>query len=501
LKIEPTAFAASERKAVTVYQLVSAQRRIARMTRAALYARISKGDQKSLAVAAQVDNLRRFAAAHDYEIVREYEDDGRSAYSGKVRPGFLELLLGIGGREFDVILAVADDRLARNDADGYALRSACVNHGVRWHTISGGETDPSDASGSLLAQVTLAIAEYESAVKAERIRRSVADRLARGEDLMGPRRLGFEKDRKTIRESEAAVIRAGYAMVLEGASVYAVAKMFTERGVKRDRASAAAWRPQTVRHILLNERNVGRLVVRGEVYAEGLSSIVDVDTFEKVRAILTNPDRAPRRGPKPMTWAAIGTVRCGVCGSYLNQTGAARNGRRSLRCAVDSRPIETRGQRHPTMDAIALDAALSALVRVAATPRTLSSPPASPKPVAALQMQVAELVRRRDVAQELAMTPGANVPSAMREISKLGAEIEAARERLDAALASDVTAAAVDAALAVMVARDQDEEDPSAAWDSYWSGLTVEDRRALVLGLGLRPRLHLSTAPARLTPS
>jgi site-specific DNA recombinase len=475
------------------------------MTRAALYARISKGDAKSLAVSAQLGNLRKFATANGYEIVREYQDDGRSAFSGKDRPGFLDLLLGVGGHEFDVILAVADDRLARNDADGFALRSACVKAGVRWHTISGGETDPSEASGSLLAQVTLAIAEYESAVKAERIRRSVADRLSRGVDLMGPRRLGFEKDRKTIRETEAAVIRAGYAMILEGGSVYAVAKMFTERGVKRDRASDAAWRPQTVRHILLNERNCGRLVVKGERYAEGLSSIVDVDTFERVRAILENPDRVPKRGPKPRTWAAIGTVRCGVCGSYLSQTGASKFGKRSMRCAPDSRPAHTLGERHPVMEAEALDRALSALVRVeVASPHRLLDPPAQAAPVAALRLRLAEAVRRRDVQQQLADTPGANVAEALRQISKLGEEIEAARRDLDAALAADVTSAALDAALEVLRARDEAEDvadlaASSAAWDSYWSGASVEERRALIEGLGMRPLLHLSTARRRLT--
>lgn len=478
------------------------------MPTAALYARISQGDKKTPAVASQLANLHKFAAGNGYTVVREYTDDGKSAYSGKLRPGFLDLLLGVERREFEVILAVADDRLARNDEDGFALRSYCVRAGVTWHTIAGGATNPAEASGGLLAKVTLAIAEYESAVKAERIRRSVSDRLARGRDLMGPRPFGFEKDRTTTREAEATVLRAAYAMILEGATLYAVTQMFTGSGLKRDRAQDSAWRPQTVRHILLRERNVGRLVVKGETYAEGLTAIIDTDTFEAVRAILTNPARRPRRGPKPQTWAAVGIVRCGVCGGYLSQTGAQRSGKRNLRCAPDGRPDDARGKIHPTMDAAMLDAALSELVRAHLTPSTFSAPGATvPNPVSGLRLGLAELVRQRDVVQDLALSPGANVADAKKRIAALGQKIEAAQLELDAALASDVTSAAVDAALAVMAERaahddrepDADWEATSGAWRDYWSGLSVDDRRALILGLGIRPLLWPRTSPKRLT--
>jgi hypothetical protein len=297
-------------------------------------------------------------------------------------------------------------------------------------------------------------------------------------------------------------------MVLEGASLYAVTQMFTASGLKRDRAQDSAWRPQTIRHILLRERNVGRLVVKGETYADDLPALVDVETFEAVRAILQNPARRPRRGPKPKTWAAVGTVRCGVCGSYLSQTGAQRSGKRNMRCAPDGRPDDARGKVHPTMDAAMLDDALSELVRVRLTPSTFTSPgSATPSPVSGLRVALAELVRQRDVVQDLALSPGANVASAKKKLAALGEQIDAAQTELDAALASDVTSAAVDAALAVMVERGQhDDRDPaadwystSAAWRAYWSGLSVEDRRALILGLGMRPLLWPRSAPRRLT--
>lgn len=56
------------------------------------------------------------------------------------------------------------------------------------------------------------------------------------------------------------------------------------------------------------------------------------------------------------------------------------------------------------------------------------------------------------------------------------------------------------------MARDEYGDDPAVLWEStteawttYWDSLTVADRRALILGLGMRPLLHLTSAPRRLT--
>jgi len=476
-------------------------------TRAAIYARISVDDKKTPAVKLQIKNLTALAASEGYTVVRTYSDDGISAFSGKTRPGFLDLVSGIRAQEFDVVLAVAEDRLTRSSEEKIGLQSDCVKAGITWHTIAGGRVDPSTASGGLLATITGAVAQYESQIKQERIRRSVADRLAAGKDLGGPRPFGFEPDRRTLRESEAELLRTAYSMVLEGESVYSVAKLFTDNGVRRDRAPEGAWRPQTVRSILLRPRNAGRLVVGGVQYADDRTRIVEPEVFEQVRAILENPGRAPKRGPKPTTWAAVGTVRCGVCGGYLSQSGARLGGHRNFRCAPDGRPTATIGKIHPTITATALDRALSGLVRAAVTPRTLTAPESSRAPVAGLRATVAELVRQRDLAQDLALEPGVNLAQLKKKISSLGQKIEAAQGELDAALSSDVTTAAVDAALAVMVARDEhDDYDPdsdwaatSEVWDSHWQGLSVDDKRALILGLGMRPLLWPTSAPRRLT--
>jgi site-specific DNA recombinase len=458
-------------------------------TRAAIYARISQSDEKTLAVANQIATCEKLAAASGYEVVRVYSDDGISAYSGKTRPGFVSLVKGIRSDEFDVVLAVAEDRLTRSSEEKIGLQSDCVKHKVTWHTSAGGPVDPSTASGGLLATISGAIAQYESAIKKERLQRSVADRLAEGRDLGGPRPFGFEKDRLTIRETEATVLRAGYEMIRNGGTVYGVAKMFTASGIPRDRARDDPWRPQSIRAILLRPRNVGRLVVSGVQYADDLPAIVDAKVFEEVRSLLENPARAPRRGPKPQTWTAIGTVRCGTCGSWLSQSNAHKSGTRDLRCAPEGRKAS--GQRHATMEAKSMEQQLSVMVFAHLFGRAGRKEEfhVSDSTIPTLRVQVAELIRQRDVAQEVAMMPGANLATVKKTLSELGKAIEETQRQLDEAYGADVATAALELASAAWdqtmkdLETGNEDEYENTEWKNHWANLSIEERRTLVTTL------------------
>jgi site-specific DNA recombinase len=461
------------------------------MTNAAIYARISQNDVKVPAIENQIKNLEALAEAEGYTIVHVYSDDGISAWSGKKRPGFLDLIRGIKNHEFEVILAVAEDRLTRSSEEKIGLQSDSVKAGVTWHTLASGKVDPSTAEGGLLATITGALSQYESTLKKERLDRSVADRLALGKDLGGPRPFGFEKDRKTIREPEAAVLRAGYEMIMNDAKgrVWAVAKLFTDSGIKRDRGKDGAWRTQTVRSILLRERNVGRLVVKGVTYSDEYPAIIDVETFDKVKAILTNENRKPRRGPKPMQWAAIGSVRCGVCGNHMSQTGQRKkDGKRHLRCSPQGRTPQPEGVRHPTVEVEKLDLELSTIVQSQVRQyglrnETFDSPANSITP---LRLKVAELVRQRDVVQGLATIPGANLTKVHKDLSELGKQIDEAQAQLDAAMSSDTATAAIEAAMDSMgkvKMIDGKVWVDMSAWYSYWRSIDIETKRTLITAL------------------
>jgi site-specific DNA recombinase len=480
----------------------------------AVYSRISQ-DREGTEVG--VDNQRAAAVAllKQHGVApphpsREYADNNRgaSSKSRKSRPDFERLLTDARAGLVTDIAAYSWSRLTRRPLELELLIELAEKHGVTFHIVTGSNIDLGTPEGRAIARTVAAWDAAEAERTGERVAFAQASKLAKGEDIGGPRPFGFEKDRRTLRPAEAEAVRAAYESILAGESVWSIAKRWDVMGLKRDRSPLGGWRPQTVRHILLRERNAGRLVIKGVTHSTELPQLVEPDVFDAVRAVLTNPARTPRRGPKSRSWAAIGSVKCAVCGSYVSQTGAARSGRRDIRCSPDSRPMASRSERHPTVSAEKLERQLAVLVHVELTRRHLTGEEFTShgSRIPALQLEVTELVRQRDLAQELAFAPGANKAAALAKITRLGARIDALQHELDEAQAGDVATRALAVAAAeferISALGDPGTDDESetgdeyqlTAWIEHWDGLPVEDRKALVLGLLPGARMVMSGA-------
>jgi site-specific DNA recombinase len=460
------------------------------LTRAAIYARISETDRNVLAIADQVSNLRALAEREGCEVVAIFSDDGISAWSGKLRPAFLELLQGIDSGDFDVVLAVAEDRLSRNEEESYLIRSKSAKAGVKWHTLASGVTDPSTAQGGLMAKLNAALAEYESAIKSERVQRSIRRRLANGDDIGGPRPFGWEVDRKRHRPEEADLIRLGVRMILDGATVYKVARTWTESGVTPPRSTHPVWRSQTVRHIILNPRNAGRLVVNGVEHG-ALPAIIDPAEAQTVAAILNDPSRRPKRGPVPTRWTATGLAKCGACGEHL--TVSSSNGAPAVKCSALG---IVRHLKHPVMRAAALenqiaDAALMGVLwRVAAGPAIEAGVSAD---ISAAQMRIDNARTQLERITLLAVQGIGDAATLAREDARLKAELAEGQAARDALLARSDTAGAVELAKRFVTEHDGaigvDGTAAQEPWRQYWHTLEVDARRRLMRGLFRRIEL------------
>ena len=156
--------------------------------RAALYARISETVSQQDKVSDQIAACRRLAARRGLVVVAEYSDDGISALGGKVRPGFEALLDAASRREFDVILATEEERLARNVPEKAELQAVCMDAGVTWETERDGFVDPSTEAGEFFSTMRAAMGRMESRRKSSRQRSANADRASRGEPNPGRRR-------------------------------------------------------------------------------------------------------------------------------------------------------------------------------------------------------------------------------------------------------------------------------------------------------------------------
>lgn len=83
------------------------------MIRAAIYGRVSTADGRQ-EVHNQLDELRRFAATQNWDLVAEYVDHESGGHAD--RPEFLRMLADAAQRRFDVLLFWALDRLTREGA-------------------------------------------------------------------------------------------------------------------------------------------------------------------------------------------------------------------------------------------------------------------------------------------------------------------------------------------------------------------------------------------------
>jgi DNA invertase Pin-like site-specific DNA recombinase len=150
--------------------------------RAAIYARVSTFEQQP---ENQLAELRRYAGARDWAAT-EYVDRGVSGAKDR-RPALDQLVSDARRRRFDVLVCWRLDRLGRNLRHLITLLEELQALGVAFVSLAEG-IDATTPAGKLQMHILGAIAEFERARIAERIRAGLARAKAHGGRLGRPRR-------------------------------------------------------------------------------------------------------------------------------------------------------------------------------------------------------------------------------------------------------------------------------------------------------------------------
>jgi DNA invertase Pin-like site-specific DNA recombinase len=132
--------------------------------RAAIYARVSTGDQH---LETQLLDLRELAKQRGCEIVREYSDiiSGSKAK----RPGLDQLMADARRHRFDIVLVAAFDRIARNVRHFLDVLDELNHLGIEF--VSKRENiDTSGPLGRAMLTIVGAISELERSLIVERVR-------------------------------------------------------------------------------------------------------------------------------------------------------------------------------------------------------------------------------------------------------------------------------------------------------------------------------------------
>jgi DNA invertase Pin-like site-specific DNA recombinase len=179
----------------------------------AIYVRVSSKKQD---LASQEPDLESWVAAQRTEC-RFYRDK----FTGKTldRPGWLKLRAAIDRGEVSKVVCWRLDRLGRTAKGLTALFVDLTERGIPLVSLRDG-IDLATAAGRMLANVLASVAQFETEVRAERVRAGQAAARAAGKSIGGRKpgtrvRLTLEKERAVKRLHKAGTSISEIARTLQ----------------------------------------------------------------------------------------------------------------------------------------------------------------------------------------------------------------------------------------------------------------------------------------------
>jgi DNA invertase Pin-like site-specific DNA recombinase len=408
-------------------------------TTTAVYLRQSKDSEgNELAIDRQRDGCLKLCRSKDWNHVREYPDNDRSASNGKTREHYQQMLKDIAAGRVSRVVVWDLDRLHRQPIELEQFMQLADSKGLALATVTG-DVDLATDNGRLFARIKGAVAMAEVERKSAR-QKAAAEQKAKSKDGGRPswpsRPFGYDADRdvagkwwtvrrnptvyNTIRlhKKEAPLLRRAYKDFLNGTPLYAIAARWNEAGLPTPRGNR--WSGSRVRELLLLARNAGLREFRGEVVGKGTwDPIVDEDTWRRAVAKITDPSR--RTGPfEGRKYLLSGIARCGVCLTPMTSHISAR-GKRQYACYhAGCRKISRDGA---NMDEVIIAAVVERLSREDAV--ELLRPAIDPVDANALR---AERKEKRDALKQLgkdfAKAPAEFRQSALTDLQERLAEID-----------------------------------------------------------------------------
>jgi site-specific DNA recombinase len=262
-------------------------------------------------------------------------DNDLSAYSGKRRPGYQQLLEGLKAGRWSALLVWHVDRLCRNVRDLEDIVDL-VNGRVAVHTVKGGEIDLETPEGRLQARMLGTLARYESEHRSDSVRRALDQLAETGKSQGGPRPYGWLRDQPKVAKfshldpAEAGIVAELTRRVIGGESIRSLAAELNKRGVPS--VSGVPWSASSVKNTVIRPRNAKLREHRGEIVGMGdWPTIVSREEWEAAHALLTDPARRTSPGNAPARLMS-GLMTCGVCRLPV-RAGGSKGGVPVYRCS------------------------------------------------------------------------------------------------------------------------------------------------------------------------
>ncbi|MGC0312369.1 DNA invertase Pin-like site-specific DNA recombinase [Kitasatospora acidiphila] len=240
------------------------------------YARISFDGRVKDAhgVEDQHRNLDEKARSFGWLVVYRYTDNDKSASKENVvRDDFEQLIVDLAaghtpeGYPIHGVMADNDDRLYRRPGDWERYLRAFTTQEGRVYWDSNGVQDLYAEGFEIKGLVGVAMSLAETRKKQRRSRSSHRNRAIRGQSVSAWRPFGWEDDKITLREVEAAAIKKAVKDVIAGASISEITRQWKEAGYLTARGNLFQY--QSVKQVLMNARLCGYREIKDELVRDG----------------------------------------------------------------------------------------------------------------------------------------------------------------------------------------------------------------------------------------
>ncbi len=289
------------------------------------YLRVSTDKSgRGASVAQQHDENQRAAESRGWRLLPPYSEPeavSASRYSRKAREAFGDLLEDIESGSFgaDVLVLWEASRGSRRTGEWVDLIDVCASRDVRIHVTSHGRTyDPTNPRDRRTLLEDAVDSEYESAKLSGRVSRALAANASagrpHGQIPYGYRRVYDDRSGALIRQepdpATAPNIAELFARVRAGDSLRSIERDWAARGIVNK--SGRPFGSAHLRSLLDVRAYAGDRVHGNQVHAGDWEPIVERDTWQAVRAILSDPARRTNRPGRGIYKVSM-IARCGVC--------------------------------------------------------------------------------------------------------------------------------------------------------------------------------------------
>ena len=264
----------------------------AKSVKVAIYTRVSTEDQakEGFSLNAQLDKLRSYCKARDWEISAEYVDDGYSGRNVK-RPAYSKMMAEMD--KWDLILVIKMDRIHRNSKN-FMLMMEHLNKNQKEFASMSESFDTSTAMGRFVMNIIQGIAQLESEQIGERVYIGMEQKAKTNGGVIGfniPYGYDYLDGNLIINEVESSTIKDIYSWYKKGKSMGEIVKKLNSAKIPTKKGGF--WAKKTISTILKNPVYCGYLHWEQYVNKGDHEKIILENDFNEIQNIIATRGGIP----------------------------------------------------------------------------------------------------------------------------------------------------------------------------------------------------------------